>query len=150
MDQPRPLILFIFCLFKQTSLKFLQQKHVKNVHPLYSAGIRTHDLRKWVSSHNHMPLDNSCLWIYLLWYKLLISNDKLLRGMSTESKYVLSNLSCNVRRVRFGSKIIFHYTFGPFNCLMYLLEFCVSLLWRRSSQVIEVRRLLSAKSLVVL
>ena len=113
MDQPRPLILFIFCLFKQTSLQFLQQKHVKNVHPLYSAGIRTHDLRKWVSSHNHMPLDNSCLWIYLLWYKLLISNDKLLRGMSTESKYVLSNLSCNVRRVRFGSKIIFSLHVWP-------------------------------------
>ena len=33
---------FIFGLFKQT-LQFLQ--YVKNVHPVYGAGIRTHDLR---------------------------------------------------------------------------------------------------------
>ena len=34
--------LFIFGLFKQT-LQFLQ--YVKNVHPVYGAGIRTHDLQ---------------------------------------------------------------------------------------------------------
>ena len=34
---------FIFGLFKQT-LQFLQQIYVKNVHPVYSAGIWTHDL----------------------------------------------------------------------------------------------------------
>ena len=33
-----------FCLFKQT-LQFLQQINVKNVHPEYGAGIRTHNLR---------------------------------------------------------------------------------------------------------
>ena len=33
---------FIFGLFKQT-LQFLQ--YVKNVHPVYGAGIRTHDLQ---------------------------------------------------------------------------------------------------------
>ena len=32
-----------FRLFKQT-LQFLQQINVKNVHPVYGAGIRTHDL----------------------------------------------------------------------------------------------------------
>ena len=35
---------FIFILFKQTSLHFLLQIFVKNVHPVYGAGIRTHDL----------------------------------------------------------------------------------------------------------
>ena len=42
MGQPRPLLLFIFGLFKQMSLQFLQL-YVKNVHPVYGAGIRTHD-----------------------------------------------------------------------------------------------------------
>ena len=36
-------LLFIFSLLKQT-LQFLQQLYVKNVHPVYFAGIRTHDL----------------------------------------------------------------------------------------------------------
>ena len=34
---------FLFSLFKQT-IQFLQQINVKNVHPVYSARIRTHDL----------------------------------------------------------------------------------------------------------
>ena len=34
---------YIFSVFKQT-LQFLQQINVKNVHPLYSAGIQTHNL----------------------------------------------------------------------------------------------------------
>ena len=33
-----------FRLFKQT-LQFLQQIYVKNVHPVYGAGILTHDLQ---------------------------------------------------------------------------------------------------------
>ena len=33
------LFLFIFCLFKQTSLQFLHKIYVKNVHPVYGAGI---------------------------------------------------------------------------------------------------------------
>ena len=39
--------LFIFGLFKQISLQYLQQINVKkcHVHPVYGAGIRTHDLR---------------------------------------------------------------------------------------------------------
>ena len=43
MGQPQPLLSFIFGLFKQTSLQFLQQINVKNVHPVYGAWIRTHD-----------------------------------------------------------------------------------------------------------
>ena len=35
---------FIFDLFKQT-IQFLQQINVKNVHPVYGAGIRIHGLR---------------------------------------------------------------------------------------------------------
>ena len=33
-----------FCIFKQ-ALQFLQQKMWKNVHPVYGAGIRTHNLQ---------------------------------------------------------------------------------------------------------
>ena len=36
---------FIFGHFKQTSLQFLQQINVKNVHPVHGAGIRNHNLR---------------------------------------------------------------------------------------------------------
>ena len=39
-----PSFSFIFGLFKQTLLQFLQQISVKNVHPVYGNGIRTHDL----------------------------------------------------------------------------------------------------------
>ena len=35
---------FIFGLFKRTLLQFLQQINVKNVHPVFGAGIRTHNL----------------------------------------------------------------------------------------------------------
>ena len=45
MVQPRPLLSFIFGLFKQTSLQILQNINVKNVHPVYSARIWTHNLR---------------------------------------------------------------------------------------------------------
>ena len=45
MGQPRPLFHLILVFFKQTSLQFLQQIYVKNVHPVYGAGIQTHDLQ---------------------------------------------------------------------------------------------------------
>ena len=35
---------FIFGLF-QTNIAILQQINVKNVHPVYGTGIRTHDLK---------------------------------------------------------------------------------------------------------
>ena len=38
------IVFFGFGLFKQTSLQFLQQIYVKNVHPVYGAGSQTHDL----------------------------------------------------------------------------------------------------------
>ena len=42
LDIPVPL----FNLFSPfQTLQFLQQINVKNVHPVYGAGIRTHDLR---------------------------------------------------------------------------------------------------------
>ena len=46
---------FIFCLFKQTSLQCLHQIYVKNVHPAYCTGIRTHNL--WNVSLFPLPLD---------------------------------------------------------------------------------------------
>ena len=50
MGQPQPLFHF-FRLFKHIT-NFTTNIYVKNVHPVYSAGIRTHDL--WnMSSHNH-------------------------------------------------------------------------------------------------
>ena len=50
MGQPQPLFHLFSVLFKQTLLQFLQQINVKkcHVHPVYSAGIRTHDL--WIVS----------------------------------------------------------------------------------------------------
>ena len=36
-----------FCLLKQT-LQFLQQIYVKKIHPVYRAGIRTHDLNNMI------------------------------------------------------------------------------------------------------
>ena len=45
IGQPRPLLSFIFGLIKQASLQFLQQMYVKNVHPVYDAGIRSHEFR---------------------------------------------------------------------------------------------------------
>ena len=40
---PSPACFIYFRLFEQT-LQFLQQINLKNVHPVYGAGIRTHDL----------------------------------------------------------------------------------------------------------
>ena len=39
-----PGLFFVFRLFKQT-IQFLQQINVKNIHPVYRAGIQTQDLR---------------------------------------------------------------------------------------------------------
>ena len=43
MGHPRPL-LYIFVFFIQT-LQFLKQIYVKNVHPVYGAGIQIQDFR---------------------------------------------------------------------------------------------------------
>ena len=48
---PQASFSFILGLFKK--LQFLQQINANNIHPLYDAGIRTHDLLTWVISHNH-------------------------------------------------------------------------------------------------
>ena len=52
MGQPRPLFCLFSVFFKQT-LQFLQ--YVKNVHPVYGAGIRTHNLQN--VSLFPLPLD---------------------------------------------------------------------------------------------
>ena len=54
MGQPRPLFRSFLIFYKQTSLQFILQINVKkyHVHPVYSAGIRTHTL----SNMNHPPL----------------------------------------------------------------------------------------------
>ena len=39
VGQPRPLLSFIFGLLKQTSLQFLKQINVENVHPVHGTGI---------------------------------------------------------------------------------------------------------------
>ena len=43
MGPPRPLFNLFSVFFKQT-IQILHQSNVKNVHPVYGAGIRTHDL----------------------------------------------------------------------------------------------------------
>ena len=54
MGLTRPLFHFYFRLFKH-KLQFLQQINVKNVRPVYGAGIRIHDL--WNMSLLPYPLD---------------------------------------------------------------------------------------------
>ena len=46
MGQTRPLFRLL-SVFSNKHYKFLQQIHVKNVHPVYGAGIRTHDWVVW-------------------------------------------------------------------------------------------------------
>ena len=53
MGQPQPILLIIICLFKQTSLQFLQQIYVKSSHLVYDAGIQIPTFGTWVSFHNH-------------------------------------------------------------------------------------------------
>ena len=50
MGQRRPLFHLFSVFFKQT-IQFLQQINVKNAHPVYGAGIWTHDLL----NTSHLP-----------------------------------------------------------------------------------------------
>ena len=54
---PGHILWFIFSLFKQTTLQFLPQIYVKNVHLDCSAGIRINNL--WNTSLLPLPLDQS-------------------------------------------------------------------------------------------
>ena len=54
MARPRPLLRLFAVFFKQT-IQCLQQINMKNVHPVYSAGIRIHDLLN--TSCLPLPLD---------------------------------------------------------------------------------------------
>ena len=45
MGHPPASFSFIFSLFKTNINTILQQIDVKNVHPVYGTGIRTHDLQ---------------------------------------------------------------------------------------------------------
>ena len=58
------LFFIYFCLFKQT-LQSLQQINVENVHPVYGAGIQTHNL--WHMCLIPLPLDQGK--IILTWVK---------------------------------------------------------------------------------
>ena len=63
-EPTRPLFSFIFGFFKQT-IQFLQQINVKNVHPVYGAGIQTHYL--WNMSCHPWSLDQgsrTCLMLF--------------------------------------------------------------------------------------
>ena len=56
LNGPTPAFFIVyFGLFKQTPLQILQQINVKNVHPVYGAGIRTHNLQNM--SLLPLPLD---------------------------------------------------------------------------------------------
>ena len=65
------LLSLISSLFKQTSLPFLPQIYVKNVHSVYSDGIRNHDLR--IMSLLPLPLDPAPLDKLLFYPKYLTS-----------------------------------------------------------------------------
>ena len=49
---PNPLFRLFSVLSKQT-LQFLQQIYVKNIHPVYGAGIRNHNLKETSLLPNH-------------------------------------------------------------------------------------------------
>ena len=51
-----------FCLFKQT-LQFSQQINVKNVNPVYSAGIRTHNQSPPITTRPGLPPKTHNVWI---------------------------------------------------------------------------------------
>ena len=82
--------LFYFRLFKQT-LQFLQQIYVKNVHPVYGAGIRTHDLWNMLLHQTRAPAQSVPLVTLLTkWF----SFHRLLQTQETSQKYQLSPLMC--------------------------------------------------------
>ena len=53
MVQPRPLLSFIFGLFKQTSIQIFITNQCDNVHRVYGAGIKPTTFGTRASSHNH-------------------------------------------------------------------------------------------------
>ena len=59
MGHHRPLFRLFSVFFKQT-VYFLQQINEKNVHPVYSTGIQTHDLQN--VSLIPSPLDQGSPW----------------------------------------------------------------------------------------
>ena len=68
MGHPQPLFVY-FCLFKQT-LQFSQQINVKNVNPVYSAGIRTHNQSPPITTRPGLPPKTHNVWInfwVILW-----------------------------------------------------------------------------------
>ena len=58
MGQPKPLSRLFLVFFQQT-LHFFITKNVINVHPVFSAGIRTHNLQ--IASLVQLPLDQVSL-----------------------------------------------------------------------------------------
>ena len=74
--------LFIFGLFKQTSLQLLQQINVKNIHPVYGAGIRPLEYefppittRPWLRPASDHCYKNFCLcklWLFGFCYELFL------------------------------------------------------------------------------
>ena len=55
MGHPRPLFRLFSVFFKQTLIQFYNKLMWKNVRPVYSTGIRTHDLQ--IVSLLPLPLD---------------------------------------------------------------------------------------------
>ena len=63
MGHPRPLLRLFSLFFRKTLIQFLEQMNVKNVYPVYGAGIRTHECESCtIASRPGLPLKvNNCL-----------------------------------------------------------------------------------------
>ena len=55
----------------------------KNVHPVYGARIRTHDLHTWVSSHNHLTSPRTFTKYYYLANKFQVDQTNYLLNFKT-------------------------------------------------------------------
>ena len=78
MVQPRPL--FVYFLLVKPTLQFLQQIHVKYVHPVYVTGIRTHNLQN-VSLQLRTAFFDQNYQLHLpIWYRLSVRKNKGVEG----------------------------------------------------------------------
>ena len=69
MCRPRPLFHLFSVFLKQTSIQFCNRLMWKNVHPVYGAGIRTHDLQ----NRSLLPKPHLQFYILIKWPSRLLA-----------------------------------------------------------------------------
>ena len=111
MGYPRPHFVY-FCLFKQT-LKFLKQIPMwKNVHPLYGAGIWTHNIwnMSLLPSTTRPGLPPS---FYIFWTHLCII---IYYFMVTKGGYSRQNLFLRTRKLKLISSLRWNFSYLATYC----------------------------------